>query len=90
VDPDGLVGDPAYDLAIPLRDWTVELLAGDTVSLARQWCAQLSDATRVDTRAIWEWAFVERVSTGLVIIRQGEDPEAGRRMLQVAERLMVG
>jgi len=29
VDPDGLLAEPAYDLAIPMREWNRELLDGD-------------------------------------------------------------
>jgi streptomycin 6-kinase len=87
VDPDGLIGDPAYDLAIPLRDWTAELLAGDALGLATEWCEQLAGLTGVDARAIWEWAFIERVSTGLLVLRHGAQPTHGLEMLQVAERL---
>ena len=28
-DPAGLLAEPAYDLAIPMREWTRELLDGD-------------------------------------------------------------
>ncbi|HEY6739760.1 MAG TPA: hypothetical protein VI076_13025 [Actinopolymorphaceae bacterium] len=41
IDPDGLFAERAYDLAIPMREWSRELLAGDTV---RREVADLSDA----------------------------------------------
>jgi streptomycin 6-kinase len=84
IDPDGMLSEPAHDLAIPLRDWSLELLAGDAASLGRAWCAQLADAGGADADAIWQWAFVERVSTGLFLLRLG-DP-LGDRFLAVAER----
>jgi len=37
VDPDGFLADPAYDLGVVLRDWSPQLLAGDTPALARGW-----------------------------------------------------
>jgi streptomycin 6-kinase len=38
VDPDGFVGDPAYDLGVALRDWCPQLLAsGDPLTLARHY-----------------------------------------------------
>jgi streptomycin 6-kinase len=82
IDPDGMRSEPAHDLAIPLRDWTDELLAGDAVALGRAWCARLGFRAGVDPAAIWEWAFVERVSTGLFLLRLG-DP-AGNGFLAVA------
>jgi len=84
VDPDGLVAEPAYDLAIPMREWSRELLDGDATRLGRERCAYLSRLTGVDPRGIWEWGFVERVSTGLLAIQAGAD-QMGREMLDVAE-----
>jgi len=83
IDPDGMLSEPAHDLAIPLRDWSVELNAApDPVRLALRWCAQLGRLTGVDSRAIWQWAFLERVSTGLFLHALG-DPY-GMQLLTVA------
>ncbi len=84
IDPDGMLSEPAHDLAIPLRDWTNELLAADPVEVGLRWCARLSDRTGVSSSAIWEWAFIERVSTGLFLIRLGDT--LGERLLEVAGR----
>jgi streptomycin 6-kinase len=84
VDPDGLAAEPAYDLAIPMREWSRELIDGETARLGRERCAYLSRLTGVDHRGIWEWGFVERVSTGLLAIQVDAD-EMGREMLDVAE-----
>ncbi len=81
IDPDGMLSEPAHDLAIPLRDWTHELLAGDPVRLALGWCEQLSSRAGVHARAIWQWAFIERASTGLFLMELG-DP-----LLEVASLL---
>jgi streptomycin 6-kinase len=83
IDPDGMVSEPAHDVAIPLRDWSDELLASDTVDVALSWCARLAQLTGVDEGAVWQWAFIERVSTGLFMISLG-DPR-GRDLLRVAE-----
>ena len=84
IDPDGMRSEPAHDLAIPLRDWTTELLAGDPVALGLAWCARLGARAGVDPRAIWEWAFLERVSTGLFMLSL-HDP-AGATLLAVADQ----
>jgi streptomycin 6-kinase len=73
-----------YDLAIPMREWSEELLAGDAARLGRERCAHLGRLTGVDPRPIWEWGFVERVSTGLFVTQVGAD-RMGREMLDVAE-----
>ena len=84
VDPDGLLAEPAYDLGILMREWSGELLDGDAARLGRERCARLARLTGVDPRPIWEWGFVERVSTGLLVTRVGAD-RIGREMLDVAE-----
>ena len=84
VDPDGLVAERAYDLAIPMREWAGELLAGDACELGRERCLLLSRLTDVDPVPIWEWGFVERVSTGLLLLKVGAR-EWGREFLAVAE-----
>jgi len=87
VDPDGFVGDPSYDLGVVLRDFCDELLAGDTVTLARRQCRLLADRSGYDEAVIWEWAFLERVSTGLYARSLGAEA-LGQRFLTVAEALV--
>jgi streptomycin 6-kinase len=85
IDPDGMMSEPAHDLAIPLRDWSDELLrAPDPVTVGLGWCAQLGRTDGVEMEAIWQWAFLERVSTGLLLLRLGES--LGRRFLEIADR----
>lgn len=84
VDPDGLLAEPAYDLAIPMREWSRELLGGDAARRGRERCAFLGHLTDVDAQEIWEWGFVERVSTGLLATQVGAH-RIGKEMLDVAE-----
>jgi streptomycin 6-kinase len=68
VDPDGFIGDPEYDLGVALRDWCPQLLGSDdSLSLARRYCRLLADGSGMDEQAIWEWGFLERVTTGLFV-----------------------
>ncbi|MFE6163947.1 aminoglycoside phosphotransferase family protein [Streptomyces sp. NPDC056486] len=90
VDPDGFLADPAYDLGVVLRDWCGELRGRDGAAargLVRSYCALLADRTGVDQRAIWEWGFLERVSTGLYVLDFGAE-ELGRPFLDTAELLV--
>ena len=82
VDPDGLVGDAEYDLGVILREDPDEPLAADPMATA-QWMADRYD---VDATAIWEWAVIERVSTGLVATEIDLQP-VGRELLAFADRL---
>lgn len=84
VDPDGLAAEPACDLAVPMREWSAELLAGDPLELGLARCARLSALTGVEAGAIWEWGVMERLSTGLLATKLAYQPE-GREMLAVAD-----
>jgi len=89
VDPDGFLGDPAYDLGVALRDWGPELLASDDPSgLARHYCRLLAANSGVDEQEIWEWGFLERVSTGLYALAMGAG-ELSRPFFETAEALLT-
>jgi streptomycin 6-kinase len=87
VDPDGFLADPAYDLGVVLRDWCPQLAAGDARALARGYCGLLSAETGIDEHAIWEWGFLERVSSGLYALAFGAE-DLGRPFLETAEMLV--
>ena len=86
VDPDGFLADPAYDLGVVLRDWCRQLLAGDARLLAHRYCALLATRTGIDPTAIWEWGFLERVSTGLYLLDLGAE-DLAQPFLRTAELL---
>lgn len=83
IDPDGIVAEAAYDLGILMREWTDELIA-DPVRLGRERCAYLSHLTGTDIHAIWQWGFIQCMSTGLLLLRAGQE-QSGIQMLKVAE-----
>jgi streptomycin 6-kinase len=83
IDPDGLLIERAYDLGIPMREWTDELLAGDPLRLGVARCRRLATLAGVAEEPIWQWGFIERVSTALLCLHVGL--EGGREMLAVAE-----
>jgi streptomycin 6-kinase len=85
IDPEGLLSEPAHDLGVVMRDWCAELNDGNPIALAQSWCHQLSAATGVAPGPIWEWAFIERVSTGLLLAHLG-DPSAAL-FLSIADQL---
>ena len=84
VDPEGLISEPAHDLAVPMRGLNAELLAGDARRLGLQRARFLAHMTGVDETAIWQWGFVERVSSGLYIMSLGLS--GGEDFLAVADR----
>ena len=46
----------------------------------------MAEHTGVDPNVIWEWGYLERVSTGLYMIEFGA-PTHGRQLLATAEAL---
>ena len=73
IDPDGFVGERAYDLGVVLRDGCRELRAAEVARpgaarhrLAEQ-CRRLAGSAGADPERVWRWAFVERVTTGLYL-----------------------
>jgi streptomycin 6-kinase len=84
VDPEGLISEPAHDLAVPMRELNEELLAGDALRLGRDRAQLLSRLTNVDMTAIWQWGFVERVSTGLYSLQTGQ--VGATEFLEIADR----
>ena len=80
VDPDGLLADAEYDLAILMREDPVELLDGDPFDRA----ALLAARHGLDSVKLWEWGVAERVSTGLLCTAIDLQP-VGREMLHAAD-----
>jgi len=69
VDPEGLRSERAHDLGVPMREYNEPLLDGDTSRLVRQRAEMLAATCDEDPEAVWQWGFVERVSTGLANVR---------------------
>ncbi len=89
IDPDGFLCDREYDLGVVIRGWPEVLLASDDpVTQLRGYANRLAAATGVDDQVIWEWGFVERVSSGLFLQWKGHEGE-GRTFLDSGEALLV-
>jgi streptomycin 6-kinase len=68
VDPEGFLGDPDYDRGVAARDWCEQLTAArEPQQLLESYCRRLGG----DLQAVWDWAFLERVSTGLYVAALG-------------------
>lgn len=87
VDPEGLWSERAHDLAVPMREYNRPLLGGDTQRLAHERAELLASWCEVDPEPVWQWGFIERVSTGLANVREFEGEE-GMAFLEVATRCL--
>ena len=91
VDPDGFRCEPEYDVGVTLRDFSREVLASRDHSLARErheaLCAHAAELTGTDPERVGQWAFVERVTTGLYL-RWFDDDEAAETFLDAATVLL--
>ena len=85
VDPDGLFAEPEYDLAIPLREHHDELITGDPVRTGRKRARFLARQSALDEQSIWEWAYLERVATGLLLIKLEKNTALGEMFLEVSD-----
>jgi streptomycin 6-kinase len=86
VDPNGFLGDPAYDLGVALRDRGADLAPGDLAPALGRWAQLLAGPAGIDPVAVQEWALLERVSTGLVALSLGE-PALAEPLLRTASVL---
>ena len=86
IDPDGLAIEPAYDLGVLLRAWHEGVAGRHAHDIARSHARHLTSRSQVPAEAIWQWGYIERVSTGLHLMELGE-VEKGREFLTVAEAL---
>ncbi|HEY5821553.1 MAG TPA: aminoglycoside phosphotransferase family protein [Propionibacteriaceae bacterium] len=88
VDPDGFVADRAYDLGVALRGWSSQLTGSNARAVAQSYAQVLAEHSGVDATRIWEWGFVERVSTGLYVLEVVRSPAVARPFLRTAELLV--
>nr|WP_295884439.1 aminoglycoside phosphotransferase family protein [uncultured Devosia sp.] len=86
IDPDGLAIEPAYDLGVLLRAWHEGITGRHAHDIARSHARHLTSRTQVPAEAIWQWGYIERVSTGLHLMEIGQ-LEQGRAFLAVAEAI---
>ncbi len=89
VDPDGRLDDPTRDVGVTLRDHSAHLRGPDAARVLRGWCDRAAGASGQDPQAVWEWAFLERVATGLYVASLGADRVA-RPFLETAAGLLEG
>src|SRR6185437_1598396 len=71
VDPDGVVAERAFDLAISMREWPEGLPAGDVRAAGEARLRLLGELTGVEARPIWEWSLVQLVWNGILLVRVG-------------------
>lgn len=87
VDPEGLRSEPEHDLSAAMREYNRPLIAGDTARLVQERAELLASRCGVDPARVWEWGFMERVSTGLANLRDFKGGE-GMVFLEVAARCL--
>ena len=86
VDPEGVWSEPEQDLGVPMREYNVPLLGGDTSRLVRERAESLASWCDVDAEVVWQWGYIERVSTGLLNLRDFADDAQAMSFLEVASR----
>ena len=91
VDPDGFRCEPEYDVGVTVRDFSREVLASRDHRTARALhdalCDRAAEGTGTDAGRVRQWAFVERVTTGLYL-RWFHDDETAESFLDAATVLL--
>jgi streptomycin 6-kinase len=94
IDPDGFIGERAYDLGVVLRDACREIVAeeavqpGSGLTWLRERCRHVGRLADVDPERVWRWGLVERVTSGLYLRWFGHAAESAT-FLDTAETLAV-
>lgn len=83
IDPDGIVYEKEYDLGVLMREWPEEYRT-EPLRKGRERCELISRLTGADAAGIWEWGFLQTVSTAMILLQIGEE-ELGGQMLKTAE-----
>jgi len=84
IDPDGIFYEPGYDLGVLMREWPEEYRE-NPIEAGRARCELLHALTGADKASIWQWGFLQMVSTGFVLLQIGQS-ELAREMLDIAEQ----
>jgi streptomycin 6-kinase len=87
VDVEGLWSEREHDLGVAMREYNEPFMRGDTPRLVRDRAELLARRCGVDPQIVWEWGFIERVSTGLANVRDFDNDD-GAMFLEVARRCL--
>ncbi|MEM6802217.1 MAG: aminoglycoside phosphotransferase family protein [Bacteroidota bacterium] len=87
IDPDGIICEPAYDLAVLMREWIDDLFP-DYNNKLKQRLDYLTDLTACDPTAIWQWTIIQLTATGLVL-NSIDQHHAAKQMFQIAENCEI-
>ncbi len=70
IDPDGAFYDKSADLGVIMREWQEEY-EENPLEKGVQRCEYLSELTGVSKKDIWQWGFIQTVSTAFVLHQIG-------------------
>ena len=83
IDPDGIFYEKAYDAGVLMREW-IDEYSEDPLNRGRERCSLLHRLTGAPAKAIWEWGYLQTVSTAFVLLQIGQE-QTGYKMLKTAE-----
>jgi streptomycin 6-kinase len=83
IDPDGILYEREYDLGVLMREWPEEYLM-EPLKRGKERCELIYRITGADANGIWEWGFLQTVSTSMILLQIGEE-KLGQEMLKTAE-----
>lgn len=92
IDPEGVAADPALELGVimnHLNDGLADREPAEARMIMTRRCRQAGRLAGADPEAIWQWTYIQRVASGLNLLRIGDHAESERVLAGVA-RLTAG
>lgn len=84
IDPKGVVGDPAYEVAAFIRNPIPELLAStDVVDIISNRIVKFSQLMDFEPQRILDWCFVQAVLAWVWALEDGSDVEPFKRLTEI-------
>lgn len=86
IDPEGVVGEKAYDFSWVMRGWNLFESDLDVARALAERALMLGQMTGLEPAPIWEWGVLMRVSFGVRLHQMGQ-ARAARELLAPAEAM---
>jgi streptomycin 6-kinase len=90
IDPEGIIGDPLYDLAIYIRNPITELIeASHAQTLIKNRMSDFAELLGYDTQRIYDWTYLQAVTSAYWSIEDGLDASRHVAFLKLIEEMHV-
>lgn len=90
IDPKGVIGDPAYEVAAFIRNPIPELTASTNVEdIIRNRILKFSQLLNIEPQRILDWCFVQAVLAWVWALEDGSDVEPFKRLTEIFHKTII-